>query len=164
MSLQLRKHYEGLHDGDLSQIGLQPKMCPAGVWTEGYGKAMMYHGKFLKGIANKKMAYALATIKTEAEAEADLLARTQPILLTIQRKITVPLNENQIDALVSFIDNTGGSGALFKLINTKSPKLYEWWTSHYITGQGNPTPLKGLVARRKTEALLFTEGKLQFFN
>lgn len=165
MSLELRKHYEGLHDGDLTQIGLQPKMDPAGIWTEGYGKAMIGpDGKFIKGSVNKKMAYALATIKTEAEAEADLLKRTQPLLLIIHRKITIPLNDAQIDALESFIDNTGGSSTLYSLINSKSPKLYEWWTTHYITGQGNPKPLPGLVARRKTEATLFTTGKLQYFN
>lgn len=37
----LIKHYESLHDGDLSRIGLQPKMCPAGYWTEGYGHAIL---------------------------------------------------------------------------------------------------------------------------
>ena len=34
--MNLIKKYEGLHDGDLKAIGLQPKMCPANVWTEGW--------------------------------------------------------------------------------------------------------------------------------
>jgi lysozyme len=33
--LDLIKHFESLHDGDLTIVGLQPKMCPAGIWTEG---------------------------------------------------------------------------------------------------------------------------------
>lgn len=31
---QLIKHYESLHDGDLSAIGLQPKMDCLGIWTD----------------------------------------------------------------------------------------------------------------------------------
>ena len=38
--IELIKSFESLHDGDLSKIGLQPKMCPAQIWTEGYGRAM----------------------------------------------------------------------------------------------------------------------------
>lgn len=163
--MKIIKHYEGLHDGDLKQIGLQPKMCPAGVWTEGWGHAMIgANGKFLKGAANKKLAFSRAKIKTIAEADEQLLADLSPILLIIRRKITVKLSENQLDALASFIYNTGGSSTLYGLINTKSANLYNWWCSHYITGQGNKKPLKGLVARRKTEAQFFITGKLEFFN
>ena len=32
----LVKHFESLHDGDLTMIGLQPKLCPAGIWKAGY--------------------------------------------------------------------------------------------------------------------------------
>lgn len=31
--ISLIKEFESLHDGDLSVIGLQPKQCPAGIWT-----------------------------------------------------------------------------------------------------------------------------------
>jgi GH24 family phage-related lysozyme (muramidase) len=45
---KLVKKYEGLHDGDSKQTGLQPKLCPANIWTEGYGRAMFgKDGKFL---------------------------------------------------------------------------------------------------------------------
>jgi lysozyme len=163
--MEIIKHYEGLHDGDLKQIGLQPKMCPAGVWTEGWGHAMIgTDGKFLRGIGNKDKAFKLAKIKTIAEADKQLLIDLSPILLIIQRKIKFPLTENQVDALASFIYNTGGSSALYNLINTKSADLYNWWCSHYITGQGSTKPLPGLIYRRKTEAQYFTTGKLEFFN
>lgn len=165
MKFEIIKHYEGLHDGDLSVIGLQPKMCPAGVWTEGWGHAMVdANGKFLKGSGNKAIAYRLATVKTVQQADQLFELDIKPILLIIKRKVTVVLNDNQIEALASFIYNTGGSSTLYKLINTKSPDLYAWWCSHYITGQGNPKPLPGLVARRKSEATQFTTGKVQFFN
>ena len=45
------KYYEGLHDGNLKKIGLQPKMCPAGIWTVGWGYALVNKstGKWLRG-------------------------------------------------------------------------------------------------------------------
>jgi GH24 family phage-related lysozyme (muramidase) len=39
--LQLEEHYESLNDGDLTLIGLQPKMDCCGIWTEGWGHAMV---------------------------------------------------------------------------------------------------------------------------
>ncbi|WGK93801.1 MULTISPECIES: lysozyme [Flavobacterium] len=165
MKFQIIKHYEGLHDGDLKQIGLQPKMCPAGVWTEGWGSAMIgLNGKFLKGAANKATAFKLAKVKTIEQADALFLVDIRSTLLIIRRKITVTLNESQTEALASFIYNTGGSSTLYRLINTKSPALFDWWCSHYVTGQGSKKPLRGLVARRRSEATQFTTGKVQFFN
>lgn len=158
----LVKHYEGLHDGDLTQIGLQPKMCPAGVWTEGWGHAMLVNGQFLKGVASKKQAYALAKVKTLEDAERMLEQDLQPFRLMVARKIKVPLTEAQEAALVSHFYNTGGSSTLCNLVNTKSGKLYDWWCDHYIMGGGQV--LKGLIARRKTEAHLFMTGQLKFFN
>lgn len=165
MEFEIIKHYESLHDGDLSQIGLQPKMDPCFIWTEGWGHAMIdSNGKFLKGSANKAIAYRLSKIKTLEDAEKQLQKDIEPILLIIKRKITVFLNDNQNEALASFIYNTGGSSTLYSLINKNSPDLYNWWTKHYITGQGNPKPLPGLVYRRKSEATQFIFGKVQFFN
>ena len=46
--IQLIKFFESLHDGDLSKIGLQPKLCPADVVTIGYGHAVKdKNGNFL---------------------------------------------------------------------------------------------------------------------
>jgi lysozyme len=161
--LKLIQHYESLHDGDLSVIGLQPKMDPVGIWTEGWGHAMTdAKGNFIKGSVNKKMAYALSKVKTPEQATALMLTDLQPIVAIIHRKITIALNDDQIGALASFIYNTGGSSTLYSLINAKSSQLFEWWCNHYITGQGVKLP--GLIARRKTEAHLFCTGELKFFN
>lgn len=161
--VKLISHYESLHDGDLHTVGLQPKMDPVGIWTEGWGHAIRdEHGKFVKGEANKVLAYKLSKVKTEEDADAMLVKDLSPVMLTIERKIKIDLTENQIAALASFIYNTGGSDTLFKLINMKSKDLYKWWTLHYISSGGKT--LKGLVYRRKSEALLFTTGELKFFN
>jgi lysozyme len=33
VGIQLIQEFESLHDGDLTMIGLQPKMDPVGIWT-----------------------------------------------------------------------------------------------------------------------------------
>ncbi len=160
---EIIKHYESLHDGDLTKIGLQPKMDPVGIWTEGWGHVIIdSKGNFIKGSANKQLAYSLSTIHTVEDADNYLIIDLMPVNLLIARKIIVPLCDFQKKAVESMFYNCGYSDTLTKLINTKSPDLFNWWTSHYITGQG--VKLDGLVFRRKTEALLFTTGKLQFFN
>lgn len=154
--LDLIKAFESLHDGDLTKIGLQPKMCPAGIWTEGYGRAMRdKKGNFLKGMANKQTALTTLTIHTEAEAitalQEDLKAREMIVI----QNIKVPLTQNQFDALVSYVYNTGGSGTLYSLINKKasSAEIRKWFETKYITGGGKKLP--GLVRRRKAEADLY---------
>lgn len=154
--ISLIKEFESLHDGDLSKIGLQPKMDPAGIWTEGYGRAMRdRNGKFIKGISNKDLAYELQTIFTEDDAEKALVEDLKVYETIIERKININLNQNQYDALVSHTYNTGGSSTLFKLINerAKNEMIEHWWTTTYITGGGKK--LKGLVSRRRKEFNLY---------
>lgn len=155
--IRLIKQFEGLHDGDLTQIGLQPKMCPAGVWTEGYGHVIKDKtGRQLKGEHNKEMAYKMSVIKDEHMAMLVLrkdLLRYESI---VKQNIRVPLSQNEFDALVSHTYNTGGSETLFKLVNLQprdKAKLRLWFTTKYIMASGRVLP--GLVKRRQAEADLF---------
>ena len=154
--LNLIKEFESLHDGDLSQVGLQPKMCPAQVWTEGYGRAMRNkNGQFLKGTKDKQEAYANITIDNKQEAEKALVEDLGVFERIVSSKIKVSLTQNQFDALVSYTYNTGGSDTLFKLINQKAPKeqIQKWFETKYITAGG--VKLAGLVRRRKAESNLY---------
>lgn len=154
--ISLIKKFESLHDGDLSIIGLQPKMDPIGIWTEGYGRAMRDNkGKFLKGIESKEIAYDSITIHNEEQANKALQEDLNPFELQVSRQIKVPLNQSQFDSLVSYFYNTGGSENLVKLINKKAPlkDIEKWWTTHYITGNGKKLP--GLILRREKEFNLF---------
>ena len=156
IGIDLIKHFEGLHDGDLSIIGLQPKMCPAGIWTEGYGRTMRDNkGVFIKGIANKKLAYSRITIRTEAQAEKALAEDLKTFERIVIRKTGLKLKQNEFDAIVSHTYNTGGSTTLFKLINTKAPaaSIKNWIEQKYITADGKP--FKGLVLRRRAESKLY---------
>jgi len=156
VGINLIKEFESLHDGDLSVIGLQPKMCPAKVWTEGYGRAMRNKdGVFLKGTKDKKEAYANVTINNKQEAEQALVEDLRVFERIVSFKINVPLTQNQFDSLVSHTYNTGGSDTLFKLINKKAPEeqIRKWFETKYITANG--VRLNGLVRRRKAESDLF---------
>ena len=160
---EIIKHYEGLHDGDLSVIGLQPKMDPVGIWTEGWGHAIIdAKGNFIKGIGNKALAYKSASIHTVEDADKQLIIDTASVDLLIARKITVTLSDQQKESIRSMFYNCGYSATLTSLINRADAGLFGWWCSHYTTGSGKVLP--GLVARRKTEATYFKTGKLQFFN
>lgn len=154
--INLIKEFESLHDGDTSMIGLQPKMCPAQVWTEGYGRAMRNkNGQFLKGTKDKQKAYANITIDNKQEAEKALVEDLSVFERIVSSKIKIDLNQNQFDALVSYTYNTGGSDTLFKLINQKAPKeqIQKWFETKYITAGG--VKLAGLVRRRKAESNLY---------
>ena len=154
--IELIKRFESLHDGDLSVIGLQPKICPAGIWTEGYGNAIVYKGKFLRGEQNKQLAYALSTVKNEQDATEQLIRNlTDKFEPIVNKRLKVAVNQNQFDALVSHTYNTGGSDTLFRLINESASRdaIYKWFTTKYITADGKV--LKGLINRRKAEADLF---------
>jgi lysozyme len=171
--ITLIKKYESLHDGDLSLIGLQPKMDPSDLWTEGWGHLIIdpITNKLLKGSINKSRAYELSRIKDpnlndefEAEhlLENDLLKSEAIIKNRIKNKVN--LLQHEFDALVSHVFNTGGSEKLFKLILKAAPKkeIEHWWTSSYITSGG--VFMLGLSYRRRTECHLFFNNELKFFN
>lgn len=160
--IELVKRFESLHDGDLHLIGLQPKMCPAGYWTEGWGRLVLdAYGNKISGIENKAKAYRYSTIKTEREAEIALLED-----LAVREKrvnsLQLPLNQNQFDALVSFVYNVGfanlKTSTLLKrmLVNVNDQNIrvqFLRWNKALIDGVYQPLP--GLTRRRIEEATLY---------
>lgn len=162
--IELIKRFESLHDGDLSVIGLQPKMCPAGIWTAGWGRAIVdpKTGQFLRGENNRQMAFQLFTVKDESEAERMLQEDLRTFERRVLTRLKVAVNQNEFDALVSHTYNTGGSNGLFKLVNERASRDAIWhcFTTKYITANG--VQLRGLVNRRRAEAeLFFSETKRQ---
>ena len=166
MLIKLIKHYEGLHDGDLKEIGLQPKMCPAGYWTEGYGIVVTDNkGKMIRGKENKALAYKFSKIKTEEQAIIALLpalaAREHYIL-----KQNLTLNDYELAALISFVYNVGTGNfmksSLLKEIKGKRDKInIDKYFRLYNKGGGKVLP--GLVKRRTAESYLFIINKLKLF-
>ena len=154
------KAYESLHDGDLSSIGLQPKLCPAGVWTRGYGEAIVVNGKFLTAKDHPVLDDYIRSFSLTDETEADLGMRRIMVRYEnwLKNRITVPLLQREFDALVDHTYNTGGSNGLVKLINERATDthIYNWFTQKYITANGRI--LKGLVYRRVDNAETYFKG------
>ena len=134
--LELIKHFEGLR--------LEAYLCPAGVWTIGYGST--------RGV------YQGMTV-TESEAEAmlrrDLLAAERSVL----RLVTVRLTDNQFDALVSFVFNLGGGAlqrsTLRQKLNRGDYDVVPRELMKWVRAGGKILP--GLVRRRQAEAELFAQ-------
>ena len=72
LGIDLIKFYESLHDGNLSKIGLQPKECPAGFWTVGYGRMLKdLSGKPFSGASGyRRMIEMYPDLETITEQEA----------------------------------------------------------------------------------------------
>ena len=149
----LIKEFEAIHDGNLTKIGLQPKLCPAGIWTVGWGHALYFNGKALlvdDFVMVDKYFPQFSNMSVEQANQLfdeDLIKYEN--LVRVHLKVGV--NQNQFDALVSFAYNCGYSQTLFSLINSRSPTelLGKWWRTHYITSNGVQLP--GLVIRRTKE-------------
>ena len=137
IGIDLIKQFEGCK--------LKAYLCPAGVWTIGFGNTFYLDGsKVVRGQQiNQNEANLLL---------AKLLPKYEEI---VNKNIHVSINQNKYDALVSFCWNCGSSQNLFNLINQKATDevVYNWWINHYVTGGGKL--LQGLIKRRKIEAELF---------
>jgi len=136
--LDLVKHFESLY--------LKAYKCPGGAWTIGWGHTGLKH--------NDGTVYAGRTI-TEHQATELLRHDMETFCERVESFVTVPLNNDQFDALVSFDFNTG---ALHK--STLLKKL----NSGDYAGAANEFPkwnkaggkvLRGLVRRRESEQNLF---------
>lgn len=138
--VELIKKFEGCR--------LEAYLCPAGVWTIGYG----HTGPNVK--AGLKI--------TQADAEALLLSDIDRFARAVDTWIKVDLTNNQRCALISFTFNVG-IGALQestlrkRLNNGEDPvkvameELPRW-------NKGDGKILEGLVSRRRAEVELFCHG------
>lgn len=124
---------------------LDAYVCEAGKNTIGYGNTFYENNKAVK----------LGDKITKERAEQLLMNLLPRYEKVVNEKVSVPLTQNQFDALVSHTWNSGGSNTLFNLVNTNAPKeeIRKWFETKYIKGGGKV--LQGLVNRRKEEADLF---------
>jgi lysozyme len=133
--LDLIKSFEGLK--------LRAYLCPAKVWTIGFGSTGQHvtPGKVI----------------TEAQAEELLKDDLDRFEAAVTRLVTVPLHQNQYDALVSFAFNVGISAlersTLLKRVNAK---LFDQAAAEFSKwNRGGGKILAGLTRRRAAEAALF---------
>lgn len=124
-------------------LRLNSYLCPAKVWTIGYG----HTGKNIK----KGMTI------TEEQANDYLKNDLVYFENIVSKSVEVDLNENQFSALVSFVFNIGeGSflaSTLLKLLNNGD---YKGAAEQFLRwNKSNGKVLPGLTRRRKEEVELF---------
>lgn len=133
--LDLIKQYEG--------FSAAPYLCPAEVWTIGYGHT--------QGVN----AYTIPI--TEDTAEQYLLEDVACAEDAVSELVCVSLEQSEFDALVSLVFNIGESNfrrsTLLKKLNTED---YESAANEFLRWVfGGGRKLKGLEKRRKTEREMF---------
>ena len=132
--LDLIKRFEG--------IETKAYCCPAGILTIGYGHTA--------GVKE-------GDICTPEQAEVWLREDCRVAELTISSNVNVQLNQNQFDALVSFIFNLGSGNfiksTLLKKLNAGDYPGAADEFDRWVKAGGRP--LTGLVKRRAAEKALF---------
>lgn len=161
-AVELIKSFEGLPDGDPSTVNLDAYLDPLGIWTIGWGHAVVVGGRQLKGAENRAVARRLypggiSVAQAEALLRADLLDRA-PSLLQLVR---VPLADGQFGALMSFVFNCGqanlAASTLLRLLNARNfaaaADQFLLWNKGRKNGM--LVELPGLTRRRRAERALF---------
>ena len=137
--IDLIKQFEGLR--------LTSYKCSAGVLTIGFGHtgADVYTGMRI----------------SEEEAEKLLWEDTESAQRYINSCVKVKLNQNEFDALVSFVFNVGNGAfyesTLLKLLNAGADRKIVASEFGRWVKAGSDTPVPGLVRRRDYEKKLFLE-------
>lgn len=163
-ALDIIKTYESLHDGDLRKIGLQPKECPSGIWTIGFGRALKdINGEWLKGVNGFRRLteiypdYLDITVEEANEMLVEDIDEVEEQLASL--KLT--LKQYQWDSLISLIFNIGignfKTSTLLRRINGEKGSIAE---AFRMWKYGGGKILPGLVKRRETELTLFIYGTL----
>lgn len=148
--LDLVKAFEGC----LAPVtgGFKAYVCPAGKLTIGYGHTNDHGRSFNAG-----------SVWTQAECDAELATDMEHFETVVKRLITVPLEQFQFDALVSFSYNCGEGAlqgsTLRRKINAKdfddAALEFGKWVKGKDAKTGEMVTYKGLVRRRGSESLLF---------
>jgi len=138
--IELIKRFEGLR--------LKAYICSGGVDTIGYGTTILPNGiKVPKG-----------STCTKEQAEMFLKNDLEKFESGVRKLVTVPIKQNQFDALVCFAYNVGlgalGKSTLLKKINI-NPNSEEIESEFMKWSFAKHIQLEGLRLRRKAESELY---------
>ena len=138
--IHLIKHFEGVRQ--------KPYKCAAGLWTVGCGH-LIGNGQQLPESWNR--VFSLVEIDTLLAKDLERFERG------VSKLISIPLKQNEFDALVSFAFNLG-LGCLQRSTlrqklnrNDKFGAIQSWLKYNKVNGQIS----NGLIRRRNAEVTLF---------
>jgi lysozyme len=127
----------------------KPYLCPAQVWTIGYGSTRYEDGRYVT---------AKDPHIDEAKALAIMEVTLKEYESAVNRYVKVPINQNQFDALVSFAYNLGNkallNSTLLRRINQGNFLAANHEFKKWVFANG--IKLQGLVRRREAERILFS--------
>lgn len=161
-AVELIKCFEGIPDGDPGTVKIDAYLCPAGVWTIGWGHAIVDGGVQLKGPANKFRARVLYPGGiTREQAEALLRADLIPRAASVSSLLKVATTEAQFGALVALVFNIGaanlGASTLLRKLNlgdlAGAADQFLVWDKARV--HGVLQALAGLSRRRRAERAMF---------
>ena len=157
-TLDLVQQYEGIPDGNSATQNIDPYLDPVGIWTIGWGHAITFQGRFLKGEADRAQVLALYPQGiTMAQAQSLLQSDLMNAGRDVSSVVSVALNDNQFGALTSFTFNLGignlKSSTLLKKLNQGDYQGAADEFGRWVMADGKPFP--GLVKRRAAERALF---------
>ncbi len=157
-AIDLIKSYEGIPDGDPATVNIDPYLDPVNIWTIGWGHAIRYGGRFLKGEADRAQMHALYPEGiTLAQAEALLHADLIDTGRDVSTMLAVEVSDNEFGALTSFAFNLGTgnlrSSTLLKKLNAGDRAGAADQFTRWVYADGRMLP--GLVKRRAAERALF---------
>ena len=161
-AVDLIKSFEGIPDGDPSTVNIDAYLCPANVWTIGWGHAIVDRGVQLKGAAHLAKARALYPGGiTREQAEALLRGDLVPRAASLSRLLKVALNDAQFGALISLLFNIGlgnlSASTLLRKLNAGdragAADQFMAWDKARVNGVLQA--LAGLTRRRKAERAMF---------
>lgn len=135
--IDLIKEFEGFSE--------RVYLCPGGVYTIGYGHT--------RGVQ-------IGDTCTRDKAEEYLRDDLKDTEEAIEALVTVPLTQNQFDALVSLVYNIGSGNfydsTIRRVINCKVADKEEYRRAWMMWVKSKGKVLKGLVRRREAEYKLFS--------
>lgn len=134
-------------------------LCPAGVWTIGYG----HTGETLGQPSPKGMRISDVDIDNLLKKDMNRFEKA------VFRSVTVPIKQHQFDALVSFAFNVGaGALATSTLLKKLNSADYKGAAEQFLVWNKATNPqtkkkvaLAGLTRRRQAERHLFLTGELK---
>ena len=138
--LSLIKHFEGL--------SLKAYLCPAKVWTIGYGTT---------GVAEARPGVVITQARAEELLQEDVAKFERQIWALVK---DVVVSQHQFDALVTFAYNIGiGAFKTSTLLKKLLQKDYTGASQEFLRWtKAKGKVLPGLVVRRRAEHLLFLGG------
>ena len=161
-AIELIKSFEGIPDGDPSTVNIDAYLCPAGIWTIGWGHAIVDGGVQLKGPANKARARTLYPGGiTRQQAEDLLRGDLVPRAASVASLLKQAVNDGQFGALLALVFNIGaanfGASTLLRKLNAGDVQgaadQFMAWDKARVNGVLQA--LAGLTRRRKAERAMF---------